>query len=115
MASVSQYQKRPGLSQQVIPVAGTVLGGMVGGPAGAAVGGMVGGKVAGGDNPAVGPVQPSAMERRLAPPPPAANPSQDINNANQALAQLPPDQQQKYGPILRRAKMLDDQSQQGVV
>jgi hypothetical protein len=50
------------------------------------------------------------MERRLAPPPP----SQAIDNANQALTQLPPEQQQKYGPILRRAKMLDEQ-QTGVV
>lgn len=115
MADVTPYQKKPGLTQQLIPIAASVGGGMLGGPAGAAAGGMLGNRLADG-GPQVAPVQNGAIERRLAPPPPAAtsNPSEDLANADQALAYLPPEQQQKYGPIIRRARAIDQQQQTGV-
>ncbi len=117
MAGVSMPNRKPGLTSQLLPIAGTVGGAMVGGPAGSIVGNKLGGKLAGDDQAVPQAVESTAIERRLgAPDMPPPGPSQDIANANQALTQLPPDQQQKYGPILRRAQMLDQQqAQQGVV
>lgn len=52
----------------------------------------------------------SAIDRRLEATAPQANYSGDLAAAEQATAHLPPDQQQQYLPVLRRARMLDAQS-----
>jgi hypothetical protein len=109
---MAQVQARAGLSKQVLPMAGQAVGGAYGGPAGAMVGGMVGTKLAGGDaTPVGGSGAADAISRRLQQPAqPPQDPSQDLEKADQALAYLPPEQQQKYGPIIRRARYLDGQT-----
>ncbi len=110
MAQVTPFQKKPGMTETFLPTALSVVGGIYGGPAGAAAGGIAGGKLAGGDKPAASPIE-SRMQATAPAPAAASNPSQDLANADAALAQMPPAQQRQYGAIIGRARALD--SQQG--
>ena len=108
MAGVNVPQRQAGLSQSVLPVAGSILGGMVGGPPGAAVGGQLGGMAAasaaqGGGSGAVEQKQSGdggAMSRRLQ----TTDPQQQLAQAQQALSQLPQSDQQRYGPAIAEAQ-----------
>lgn len=112
MSGIMMPQKKPGMMQQVLPLAGTLVGGMVGGPAGAAVGGTLGG-MASQENPGPAPIQSQAQPVPVAQSTPmqrrmdsqgGAQPDQ-LAQADQALTQLPPEYQQQYGPMIRRARM----------
>lgn len=108
MADVIMAQKKPGLTSQILPLAGQVVGGMVGGPAGASLGGMAGSKLAEQKAP-VAPVQSTAMQRRIDTIAPQQDTMADLAAADQAVASLPKPLQQQYGPAIRRARMLEEQ------
>lgn len=99
-------------------IVGGVVGGIYGGPAGAAegasAGGAIGGKVGGvlGGNAQTpqavsSDVKSGPMARRM------EEPGVELQKADQALSQLPPQYQDQYGPMIRRARMLDEQ-QKGI-
>lgn len=105
--NVPQGQRKGGIGQ-IAQIGGAVAGGILtgGSPAGIATGASIGG-MAGGmlDKPAA--AAPTvggggSMERRAS----QLDPSSQIKQSQQALAQLPPDYQKEYGPILRRAQQM---------
>lgn len=102
VSGVMMPQKRPGMMQQALPIAGQVIGGAAGGPAGAAVGGMVGGKL-GEQKQGPAAVESTAMQRRAASMQPQADPVADLQAADQALAQMPPPVQEQYRPAIQSA------------
>jgi hypothetical protein len=102
---VMMPEKKQSFVKQMLPMAGQMLGAAVGGPVGGAVGGALGGKAAEG-KPQAPAVETAAMQRRLDS---QASPLPDLMKAEQAVASLPPAQQDAYGPQLRRARMLAEQ------
>ena len=126
MANVMMPNKK-GSTQQAMSNAGTIIGGVVGGvyggPAGAVegagAGGAIGDKVGGvlgGNAPAPQAVQAKgegsgdAMKRRMEP---QEAPAVTLEKADEALQQLPPQYGEQYGPMIRRARMLEEQ-QRGI-
>lgn len=103
MPGVNQVQPRQGPLKTILPMAGQALGSAFGGPVGGAVGGMVGEKLAG-EAPEVAPVQSTAMQRRFEATAPEVPHAETLAAADQALAQLPAQYQQQYGPTLAAAK-----------
>lgn len=91
----------PGLLKSVVPMVGTAVGGYFGGPAGAAAGGKIGSSlVAGGMDPGAVEGKGGAMARRLSTP----DPQEQLAQAQNALAQLPPEEQAKYKSTLDEAQ-----------
>jgi phage tail tape-measure protein len=125
------YQGKPRQSTlgQVLPLAGTIVGGAFGGPAGAAIGSTVGGiagsKLAPPTNPAA-PIQTeagSALDRRMAAQQPAPQPQpspdeyhEQLKDSMRAVASAGPDVQEQYMPQLMelfRASYSDPNRGQG--
>lgn len=106
MAGVNVPGSSPSMYKTAVPIAGTIVGGYFGGPAGAAAGGKIGSSlVKGGPDP--GAVQgkapaTSAMQRRVDQT--AEDPQAQLAKAQEALQQLPPEDQQKYGPAIAEAQ-----------
>lgn len=113
MAQVILPQKKSSSLGQIGQIGGAIAGGIATGgspqgiAAGAGMGGTAGGMLEG--NPKqIAPVQTnqSAMSRRMES---VAPQTSELNDAHNALAYLPPEQQRKYGPAIQRAKQLQDQ------
>lgn len=104
--SVNVPGQKPSLLKTIVPMAlsavGTAYGGAAGGMAGSKIGeGLVAG--GGGGASAVQTKAPSSpMQRRVDQT--AEDPQVQIARAQQALQQLPPEDQQKYGPALTEAQ-----------
>lgn len=104
------------LLRGVLQVGGGIVGGIYGGPAGAAAGSTVGGMVGGAIAPDKEPEAPepskmigsqtddSSMQRRFQEM--NNSPSVQIADANAAMAKMPPEIQQEYGPVLTQAQKL---------
>lgn len=115
-------QQQSSMIGKALPLAGAAIGGYLSGgsPQGAMAGAQAGNMVGGflGANNSSPNVQASAMSRRMGgmttPPPPQANDTQALDEARLALAQQPPEMQQKYGPALQAAS-LQARRKQGVV
>lgn len=109
---VRKPQKKQNELGQLLPIAGAVIGGMSAGPGGAMAGASQGAALgqlgAGALSMAEGQQQQSggvsAAERRLTPQamplPQEQDPMQAIQEAQVALANLPPEQQKQFGPAL---------------
>lgn len=112
MSKVNVPGSQPSMYKQAVPVAGSLIGGYFGGPAGAAAGGKIGSSlVKGGPDPgAVEGKGSSPMQRRIEQA--GDDPQTQLAKAQQALQQLPPEDQQKYGPALTEAQK---RAQQGAV
>ena len=109
MSNVTMPQKKQnpisGALPTLISAAGSIVGGAFGGPAGAAVGGAVGGMAGhalGGANKPQGnmPQQSTPMQRRMQ----TMGPDETLQQGEAALAQLPPEYQQQYGPAIGAAR-----------
>lgn len=96
MAQIEYPNKPPDLGKQIIPMAGSIIGGIYGGPAGAAVGGAAGGLVAnsGGDN--------NSMQRKMMAADPASR-LQTLEAAKEQLKNTSEEYQKQVGPILDEA------------
>lgn len=120
MASRVMVPGKSGGTQSTLTNAGTIVGGVVGGiyggpggaVEGAGEGGAIGSKVGGalgGNTQAPQAIQSdvkdTAMTRRMDSI--DSNPSQDLAQADAALQQLPQQYQDQYGPMIRRARMID--------
>jgi len=106
MPGVNPVQKKPGLMQTLLPIAGQAVGSAFGGPVGGAVGGQVGGMLAQGKAPQA-PVESSAISRRIdtyQAPPAQGDGLDQLDAAHNALAQMPPEVQQQYGPTIAQAR-----------
>lgn len=105
-------KQRQGSFQQVGSLVGAAAGAYSSGPKGAlegaqkgsAAGGMIDGLAGGPKGPP--PQLGSAMERRMQRDTPA--PAAQIQQAESALAALPPEQQKAYGATFRRARMMEE-------
>lgn len=91
----------------ILPVAGSVVGGIFGGPAGSALGGKLGSALTkGGADPGAiqtqAPDQPDALQRRLQGM--GSDPQEQLAQADAALKQLPQEYQEKYGPTIAAAR-----------
>lgn len=102
-------------------IVGGVVGGIYGGPAGAMEGAGTGGAVGGtigkafaGNSPTPQAVQSEsgndAISRRM-----QQDPGPALQQADAALAQLPPQYEDQYGATIRRARMLEEQQRRGMV
>lgn len=114
MANVQMPQaKKDDSMSKMLTIGGAVVGakfgGVQGAMTGASAGQMAGGLMASNEAPAAQGVQSNAMQRRAE----AMQNMQQINQAQSALAYLPPEQQQQYAPTLDRARLLA-QKQNGV-
>lgn len=100
---VNVPNSRPNIIKTAVPMVLGAVGGAYGGPAGAMAGQKIGHSlVGGGSDPGAvtGKGGGSAMARRLELPDPQAQ----LAKAQESLAQLPPEEQQKYGPALTEAQ-----------
>lgn len=89
----------------LVSAAGSVIGGAVGGPAGATAGGAIGsmaGNAIGGANKPQGnmPQQSTPIQRRMQ----TMDPDETLRQGEAALARLPPEYQQQYGPAITAAR-----------
>lgn len=115
MANVMMPQaKKTNDMGNLLTIGGAVVGGAFGGPAGAMTGAgagqMAGGMLAQQSAPqAQQPVQSSAMQRRAE----SMQNLDQLRQSEQALAYLPPDQQQQYAPAIQRARIMAEK-QNGV-
>lgn len=105
MAGVNVPGSRPSILKTAVPTALSIAGSVYGGPAGGMAGAKIGQSlVSGGADP--GAVQSKgggAMQRRietLQQP----DPNAELAKAQDALKQLPPEEQAKYGPALAEAQ-----------
>ncbi len=108
--AINQVTPPAGPLKKILPIAGKAIGAAYGGPAGAEAGGMVGDSLAGPDAEGTKPIQSTAMGRRYEMTAPEVPHAEALAQADQALAQLPPQYQQQYGPTITAARM----KQQGV-
>lgn len=111
MPGVIMPQQQQSSMAQILPIGGAVVGGIFGGPAGAAagasLGGMAGNTLAS-NGPPPTPVQSGmsgAMDRRAQSL--QDNPSNQLAQADAALAQMPPEYQAQFGPTIKQARYLD--------
>lgn len=114
MAQVMMPQaKKDDSMSNLLTIGGGVVGAAYGGPtgalAGANAGQMAGGILAKQDTGTVQGVQSNAMQRRAD----AMQQMQQLNQSQQALAYLPPEQQAQYAPAIERARLMA-QKQSGV-
>lgn len=112
MTQVYMPQKKQddGLGK-ALTIGGAVVGGIYGGPGGAVTGAGVG-QTAGGllsSSKSQGPaaVPETAMTRKYATV--NSDPLVKLQDANTALADLPPDIQQQYGPTIQQATAMERQ------
>lgn len=108
--SIMIPQRKQNSMSQVGTLVGGGVGAYFGGPSGAVEGAQKGAAIGGmADNLTGGKNQPpqlGAMQRRMESSP-AVQPGAQIQQAESALAYLPPEQQQSYGAIFRRARAMD--------
>lgn len=109
MSGVNVPSRNPGLLKTAVPMGLAAVGSIYGGPVGGMAGAKIGeGLVGGGANPGAVQGKQSAMDRRLDTT--ANDPHTDLVQAQQALSQLSPEDQQRYGPVLDAARQ---RAQQG--
>jgi outer membrane lipoprotein SlyB len=107
-------QKKDDSMSKLLTIGGAVVGGVYGGGAAGAMAGASAGQMAGGllakqDSAPMQGVQSNAMQRRAD----SMQQMQQLNQSQQALAYLPPEQQAQYAPAIERARLMA-QKQNGV-
>lgn len=106
MSGVNVPGSRPSMTKTIVPTALSIVGSIYGGPAGGMAGAKIGQSlVGGGMDP--GSVKgkgegSTPIQRRLEST--ANDPQAELAKAQDALKQLPPEEQQKYGPALTEAQ-----------
>ncbi len=114
MAAITPIQRQfnPDPLEKLLPVAGTVVGGMFGGPAGAGIGGMLGGELQT-KPPAEGPamVESSAMNRRMEQL--DNDPQSQIRKSIQALNGISPEQRGELAKPLLAADYIASNKMRG--
>lgn len=124
-AQVQRPQKKQNELGQLLPVAGAVIGGMTAGPGGAMAGASQGAALGqlgastlamteGGQQGGAG---VSAAERRVVPAaglPQAQDPQRTLQEAQVAVANLPPEQQKQFAPALQMGGAVLRRQQGGV-